>query len=51
MEPERRKRITRIVILTLFGAGVLWMVIALDDVFGPLLFALLLKPHLGPKSL
>jgi len=47
MEASRRK-IIRYVIIGLFVAASLWLVIALDNVFGPLLLALLVAYILNP---
>ena len=48
METDRRRLFTRYAILGLFVVGVLALVIWLDEVFGPLLFALLLAYILNP---
>jgi predicted PurR-regulated permease PerM len=44
----RRKRIVRITLLSLLGVGALVFMAALDNVFGPLIFALLLAYILNP---
>ena len=48
MERAKRNRVIRILVLTLLGIGVLAFVVALDEIFAPLLFSLLLAYILNP---
>lgn len=48
MDKTRRRRMIRIGLLSALGAGVLWFVVTLDAVFGPLLLALLIAYILNP---